>query len=177
MVLSLAAACVGPLRAGEIIVAPKQTATPVSRAASEQRDRARTYQGEAPASSTIIVVPEEEGILSPRGGGSSGSAAELRNRARQLQGGKGSSDIEFVVPGTSSDANSTRNKASELRSRAAGYSRGETHSSTTAKTNDGIPVIVCKDTESIAGRIGDDAVSGGIVIIMRDGKPMKVRCQ
>ena len=177
VVLVLTAVCAGALTAGEIIVAPQQTGTAGSRSASEQRDRARAYQGEAPASSTIIVVPEEEGVLSPRMGGASGSASELRNRARQMQGGKDSSDIEFVAPGTAGDASSTRNKASELRSRAAGYSRGDTRSSTTAKTNDGIPVIVCKDTESVAGRIGDDAVSGGIVIIMRDGKPMKVRCQ
>lgn len=178
MVLVLAATCAGSLTAGEIIVAPQQqTGTAGSRSASEQRDKARAYQGEAPASSTIIMVPEEEGVLSPRTGGAEGRARDNRNRARQMQGGKDSSDIEFVVPGSGNDANATRNKASELRSRAAGYSRGDTRSSTASKPNDGIPVIVCKDTESIAGRIGDDAVSGGIVIIMRDGKPMKVRCQ
>lgn len=173
----LTAIFAGSLSAGEIIVAPQQAGTGGSRSASEQRDRARAYQSEAPAGSTILVLPEEEGVLSPRNGGAEGRAYDNRNRARQMQGGKDSSDIEFVVPGSGSDANTTRNKASELRSRAAGYSRGETHTATGGKANDGIPVIVCKDTESVAGRIGDDAVSGGILIIMRDGKPMKVRCQ
>jgi len=177
LVLAVAGISSGTLSAGEIIVAPQQTGTGPSRSASEQRDRARAYQSEAPAGSTIIVLPEEEGVLSPRGGGANGRASDLRNRARQMQGGKDSSDIEFVVPGSGNDANAARNKAGELRSRAAGYSRGDTHTNTGGKANDGIPVIVCKDVESVAGRIGDDAISGGILVIMRDGKPMKVRCQ
>ena len=167
----------GALSAGEIIVAPQKNSAGASRSAGEQRDRARAYQGEAPPGGTIIVLPEEEGVLSPRSGGAEGRARDNRNRARQMQSGKDSSEIEFAVPGSGNDGNATRSKAGELRSRAAGYSRGETHSSTSGKAADGIPVIVCKDTESVAGRIGDDAVSGGVVIIMRDGKPMKVRCQ
>lgn len=173
VLLLLAATIARSLTAGEIIVSPQPGAAPGSRGASEQRDRARVYQGQPPAASTIIVVPEEEGVLSPRNSGAEGRAYDNRNRARQMQGGKYGAEVEFVQPG--GESATTRSKAGELRSRAAGYSRGETHSSKMGK--DGVPVIVCKDTDSVAGRIGDDAVSGGIVIIMRDGKPMKVRCQ
>ena len=156
--------------AGEIIVAPQQGGASEARSASELRDRARAYQSETGSAS--IILPEAEGVLSPRSTGGEGRAHDNRSRARQTQGGRDSTEIEIVVP---AEASTPRNKASELRSRAGGYAHGENRSH--GKADDGIPTIVCKDVESTAGRIGDDLVSGGIIIIMRDGKPFKVRCQ
>lgn len=173
LVSALTLVFAGALSAGEIIVAPQpQPASGAARSASEQRDRARSYREEAPAGSTIVVVPEEEGVLSPRGGADA-RAHDNRSHARQMQSGKDAQEPEIVVP--AGDPGTARSRAGELRSRAGGYARGETRA--TGRTNDGIPVIVCKDAESVAGRIGDDVVSGGILIIMRDGKPTKVRCQ
>ena len=129
--------------------------------------------GWAVAGEIIVAPAEEEGILSPRNNSSESRARDNRLRARQAQTGKEAQEIEFVVPG--SEAATTRSKAGDLRSRAAGYSRGS--SRIDPKAGEGLPVIVCKDVESVAGRIGDDVASGSVIVITRDGKPMKVRCQ
>lgn len=177
LVLALATAIAGAAGAGEIIVAPQSGNAGSSRSAGDQRDRARAYQKDSAAgSTTIVVVPEEEspGILAPRFSAPENRASDNRNRARQMQSGKEGGEVEVVVPGNG-EAATTRDRARDLRSRAAAYTRGDSHTNSNSK--DGLPVIACKDVESVAGRIGDDASSGSVIVIIRDGKPMKVRCQ
>ena len=169
--------------AGEIILTPQKAGPSTS--ASEQRSRARAYQRD---DMPTVVVPQEEveGVLSPRQ-----SRPESRARDNRLRAGERRAEPELpgsniigpgvagsAVPGTAgAESGSAREKARDNRARAAGYSRGTSDVVSARVGADGIPTIACKDVDNVAGRIGDDVKSGGVIIVMRDGKPIKVRCQ
>ncbi|MCX7170258.1 MAG: hypothetical protein NTY41_08200 [Proteobacteria bacterium] len=175
------------LLAGEIIMVPQPGSgkTPgKSPSSSEQRDRAKAYQkDQASGTPTIIVVPEEEseGALSPRGSAPEGRARENRSRAGDYQRGTDSSLHPGMVKpeaGILLDGGTTQERAHDNRSRASGYSRGESQSGIAGRIGpDGIPLVVCKDRDNVAGQIGDDLKSGSVIVILRDGKQVKVRCQ
>lgn len=175
------------LLAGEIIVAPQtgsSKAPSKATSAAEQRDRARSYRDDVPSdSTTVIVLPEEEveGALSPRGNAPEGRARDNRSRAMDYQHGTDSSVLpNFIRPdaGTRLDGGSTQDRAHENRSRAGAYSRGDGQAGLTGRVGaDGLPVVVCKDRDNVAGQIGDDLKSGSVIVILRDGKQVKVRCQ
>lgn len=179
------------LLAGEIILEPQQgsvkapgKASSKASGASEQRDRARSYRNdESSGNTTIIVLPEDEseGALSPRGNAPEGRARDNRSRARDYQQGTDSSVLPGLIKpdtGIIMDGGSTQDRAHENRARASGYSKGETQSGFTGRVGpDGIPLVICKDRDNVAGQIGDDLKSGSVIIILRDGKQVKVRCQ
>lgn len=174
------------LWAGEIIMVPQQdTGKPAgkARSATEQRDRARAYQeDDASAVPSIIVVPEEEveGALFPRGGATEGRARDNRSRAADYQHGNDSSYRPLIKPnsGSLTDGVTTQDKAHENRARAGGYSRGDGQAGFTGRVGpDGIPFVICKDRDNVAGQIGDGLQSGSVIVILRDGKQVKVRCQ
>lgn len=175
------------LLAGEIIMVPQPgsgKAPGKSPSSTEQRDRARAYQkDEASGTPTIIIVPEEEseGALSPRGSAPEGRARDNRSRAGDYQRGTDSSLHPGLIKpetGILLDGGTTQERAHDNRARASGYSRGETQSGLTGRIGpDGIPLVVCKDRDNVAGQIGDDLKSGSVIVILRDGKQVKVRCQ
>lgn len=168
--------------AGEIILSPSQDGGAVSAAtAGEQRDRARGYRkNQSPdAGTSIILVPEEEeeGMLSPRGGVESSRAAENRLRAKQLrQSEDGHGLPAIIMPGAGGDDASAHERAQESRLKARAY-REHGQSATDKVGPDGIPLVLCPSTDNVAGRIGDDARSGGLIYIIRDGKSIKARCR
>ena len=175
----------------EVIMVPQPTpgkagskAGSKAAGASEQRDRAKSYQqDEAPASTTVIVLPEEEadGALSPRGSPPPEKARDNRSRASDYQHGTDSPLLNRLVKpeaGSGVEPGSTQDRARDNRSRAGAYSRGETPSGLTGRVGpDGIPLVVCKDKDNVAGQIGDGLQSGSVIVILRDGKQVKVRCQ
>lgn len=154
---------------------PDAAATAASGAA-EQRDRARAYRKDQAGSATIILMPEEdEGVLSPRGNADA-RATENRARARayrQSQEG-GLAAPRVVAPGMSVEVETSQDQARENRLKARGYRE---HGGTLAVGPDGIPLVSCKDTDNVAGRIGDDVQSGSLILIVRDGKTIKARCR
>lgn len=175
------------LLAGEIIMVPQQgagkTPSKASRA-TEQRDRAKAYQkDETLGGTTILVLPEEdsEGTLSPRGNAPPERARENRSRASDFQNDTDS----FLSPGlikpdtdTLLDGGTTQDRARANRSRASAYSKGDSQTGLTGRIGpDGIPLVVCKDRDNVAGQIGDGLTSGSVIVILRDGKQVKVRCQ
>lgn len=174
------------LLAGEIIMVPQQGAGKSpgkTSSAAEQRDRAKAYQkDDVSAVPTLIIVPEEEGegALAPRGGSSDGRAKDNRSRAGDYQHGNDSSYRPLIKPdgSISLDGVTTQDRAHDNRARASGYSRGESQTGLTGRVGpDGIPFVVCKDRDNIAGQIGDGLQSGSVIVILRDGKQVKVRCQ
>ncbi|HJW25680.1 MAG TPA: hypothetical protein VJ576_12345 [Rhodocyclaceae bacterium] len=165
--------------AGEILVGPdrNETRTPGART---QRERAGAY-----SRGTEVVVPvEEEGFLSPRGGAPTEEKAfENRVRSRAYQQGL---EAPVVIPGMPVGNGdiampaTSQERARDLRSRARVYTgTGNVQEIDLSRVGaDGIPVIPCGgDVENAAARIGDDAASGSVFVIMRQGKPVKVRCK
>ena len=183
----LAAWPAGRLLAGEIIMVPQSgsgKAPGKTSGAREQRDRAKAYRTEeAEVAPTVIVVPEEEseGALSPRGGAPEGRARDNRSRAGDYQRGTDSSLHPGLIKpdaGVPLDPGTTQERAHDNRARASGYSRGENQSGHTGRVGtDGIPLVVCKDRDNVAGQIGDALKPGSVIVILRDGKQVKVRCQ
>lgn len=175
------------LLAGEIILVPQQGASKTpskASSAAEQRDRAKAYRkDEASGNTAIIVLPEEEseGALSPRGNVPAEKARENRSKARDYQHGTDSSfpqGLSKPDTGILLDGGSTQDRAHENRARASAYSRGDTQTGLTGRIGpDGVPLVVCKDRDNVAGQIGDDLKSGSVIVILRDGKQVKVRCQ
>lgn len=172
------------LLAGEIIMVPQQGAgnSPnKTSSATEQREKARAYRkDETSAPTTIIVVPEEEseGALSPRVSAPPERARDNRSRASDYQHGTDSSlSPGSIRPDTGIllDGGTTQERARENRSRASAYTKGDNQPVRVGP--DGIPLVVCKDRDNVAGQIGDDLQSGSVFFILRDGKQVKVRCQ
>jgi hypothetical protein len=169
--------------AGEIILSPPAgEAGAVGGGASEQRQRAKTYRkSQSPETgTTIILMPEDEGegMMSPRGGVESSRAAENRLRAkvlRQSEDGRGA-PATIIIPGSGGDDEPSHDRARDNRLKARVY-RDHGQSALDKVGPDGVPWVLCTNTESVAGRIGDDVQSGSLIYIIRDGKPVKARCR
>lgn len=180
LVLVLASA--GVAWSGEIILLP-QKADGVGSATSAggQRARAKGYRKEQPeAGSEVVLVPEdlveEDGMLSPRGGVES-SATENRLRAKVLrQSDEGHQAPPVILPGIAGDGDVAQERARNNRLKARAY-REHGQSAMDSVGSDGIPLVLCTNTESVAGRIGDDVQSGSLIYIISDGKSVKARCR
>ncbi len=169
--------------AGEILLTPPASPGSASNSASsratDNRERAKSYQSESTRPSTtgttVIIVPEgEDGMLSPRGA----PLPDNRSKARDYQRGSntGTAPLILMTP-ERRDAGAPetpREKLEENRSKARTYMKGE---SPFGATGDKIPVVSCRDVENSTGRIGDDSQSGSVITIMRDGRAYKVRCK
>lgn len=179
--LVLVLASTGVAWSGEIILAPQKADGATS--SGEQRARAKSYRKEqVEAGNDVLLIPEnmgeEDGVLSPRGGVES-SATENRLRAKALrQSDDGHPAPSAILPGIVGDGGDAtgqdRARASRLKARAY---REHGQSAMESVGSDGIPLVLCTNTESVAGRIGDDVQSGSLIYIIRDGKPFKARCR
>lgn len=165
--------------AGEIIMAPaSNSGKNSSTTATDNREKARSYKSDGtPATGkTVIIVPEdEEGLLAPRGGE---SLPSNRAKAREYQSGPDSHGQPqiLIVPGRDpAKAETPREKAEANRSKARSYMKGETPAGMVGA--DGLPVVNCRDVDSVSGRIGDDTQSGSIISIFQNGRQVKARCK
>lgn len=166
--------------AGEIIITPKQPDSGKSAAATaaDNRERARSYLKEgAPApGTTVIVVPDDEdGVLAPRSGGSMppNSAAE---RAKEYIKKPGSQSRILIVPERDPSKPLTRQEQMELNhSKARAWVKGEAPERTMGA--DKLPLVNCREADSISGRIGDDTLSGSVITVFQNGRQVKVRCK
>ncbi|HZX29777.1 MAG TPA: hypothetical protein VFF03_00360 [Rhodocyclaceae bacterium] len=161
--------------AGEILVGPDKSEirTPGAR---NQRERAGAYQRGAE------VLPEEEegGFLSPSGGAPAQERAfENRAKARAYQQGvDGPAAIQGLPAGLGELTGQDR--ARDLRGRAKVYTgSGSGQDMDLSHVGaDGIPIVPCRgEADNVAARIGEDAVSGSVFYVLRQGKQVKVRCK
>lgn len=166
------------LLAGEILIGPDRNEIRAP-GGSTQRDRAAAYQREKEE-----LLPEEDGFLSPRSGAPAEERAfDNRTRARIYQQGV---DPSAVIPGAQSGQGglplpaTSQERARDLRTRARSFN-GNSNAQEIDLSNvgtDGIPVVSCRgDVDNVAARIGEDGISGSVFYIMRNGKPVKVRCK
>lgn len=167
------------LLAGEILIGPDKSDVRPNNGARNQRERASAYKKGTEDALPVTVAEEEDGILAPRGGAPAEERAyDNRVRARTYQpvgdqgalsqgmnGGSG----DLPVPAT------TQDRAKDMRNRARSWAPGEIDLSHVGP--DGVPLVPCKDVDNVTGRIGDDVAAGSIFYIMRNGKPVKVRCK
>lgn len=165
--------------AAEFVIAPNGDRVPAAgNSASSIRDKARSQRsdtGPAVPLSTIIQELDEEG---PYGARPDGATTDNRNRARSYQQGGDSSrpaDLDRLM----TDPDSNRGKVNSNLDRARAYQKGGTPGVTNPNMGgvDNLPIVDCNATGSVAARIGDDYVSGSVIIIMREGKGVKVRCK
>lgn len=145
------------------------------------RDKARAYQSEGspPASTTVIVVPnEDDGLFAPRGGE---SLPANRAKAREYQIGPDSHSQPQIVITPERDASvpeTSRERLEDNRSKARSYMKGGTPAGLVGRVGaDKLPLVNCLDVDNVSGRIGDDTQSGSVISIFQDGKPVKVRCK
>jgi len=164
--------------AGEIIMVPAQGSEKTSaETATENREKARAYRadGAATPGTTIIIVPEDEdGVLSPRGGG---SLPANRAKAREYRNDTDAHSRPQILVLPNRDATKVETSREQLeinRSKAHSYMKGETPVGMVGP--DGLLVVDCVDTGNVSGRVGDDT-NGGIINIYRKGKPVKARCR
>ena len=168
----------------ELIIGPEPP-TPGESAkskAQQQREKAEAiYQGHAP--NIIIDMDEEtEGILSPRGGAPAQERAfEQRWRARILKDSPKPVAPELPLGPVSPELQNARDKAAQLRGRARSMYYTGTGNwqdlDLSQRDKDGLPLVHCHSTDNVSGRIGDDTVSGSVVILNRNGQQIKVRCR
>lgn len=177
--LSLAIPLTG-LYAGEIVLTPDTSKRPSHDAATDLRNRARSQRvdGTATTPMTTIIEQLEE---SPPGTHPPSAATENRNRAHSYQqGGDGSTpgDLGRILV----DPDSSQGKAKLNADRARAYMKGESPGVTGSRFGGtgNLPVVECNNqaAASVVARIGDDnATSGSVIILIRDGKSIKVRCK
>jgi hypothetical protein len=167
--------------AGEILIGPDKAEVRNSDSRN-QRARAGAYQRGAEA---IPAEEEEGGFLSPRGGAPAEERAyDSRARARAYQQGADPSAVmPGLPPGLMGDVagpGNSQDRARDQRARARTYS-GSGNAQDLDLSNvgpDGIPIVSCRgDVDNSAARIGEDGVSGSIFYVMRNNKPVKVRCR
>lgn len=103
-----------------------------------------------------------------------------RARANQRSGSADSGDeVEIDLDQLLIDPESSRGKVRINVDRARNYQKGRSPGFISPNLNDSthLPVVDCNAIGNVAGRIGDDYAPGSVIIIMRDGKGIKVRCK
>lgn len=157
-----------PIQLAELIVGPDKAPAQTGTGARNQRDRAAGYRDEAP-----VIVDDGPGILSPRGGAPAEERAyDSRSRARSYQQ---QTDPAYgaIIQGGQEAYGGNDNRA-RARAFATTGSNDELDLSNVGR--DGIPLVPCRPVDNVSGRIGDDSIRGAIVLIVRNGQKIKVRC-
>ena len=180
--------------ASELLVAPLGGAVRgSSSSATENRKKARAAAKDTPppvAENIILVVPEEEvGVITPS---RVGSPTDNRAKARDYLSGTdsgNSANVRILNDAVPDGSETNQNSLERNRAKARRYSDGSSSSGSKAGTfvkigtsvgvvgPDGVIVLVCDDTNNIAGHIGDDTQSGNVFAIVVNGKLAKARCK
>lgn len=164
-------------------MSPATPAAPAKATAQSNRDRAHAFRNEAPQT-LIIETDVEEGVLSPRGGSPAEQRAfEQRWRARSfIQDGKASttSSTPRVHSGSTPVLLDAPSNATRHSNRARNYATGSGNwheLDLNQRDKDGIPLVNCRSIDNVSGRIGDDTTSGSVVLLVRNGQQIKVKCR
>lgn len=192
-------ACVGAADSGEIVFTPVAKDKAVSPAdngkkrdkngldeAAALRNKARAYKSgniQPLSSSGVPIViqmdaaPEmEEGVLLPRSD-EIPTVSRARNNEPFRDNIPAAQDMQ---PGgndaASADKQDIRMQLEKNRFKANQYMKGKPAPSLVSVNKDN-QVVACDSTGSVSGRIGDDSMSGREIVVIRDGKQIKMRCK
>lgn len=193
-------ACIGMANGGEIIISPvvngkvspagngADTSTDRLKGASDLRNKARTYksggvQPAQPGGTPVLIqtdgVPEiEEGVLLPRG---DEIPALPRTGSHESVRGGVSATVQGAQPGEDEAESVSRQDIQQQleknRFKAHQYMKSKPAPSVASSHNGDNHVVACESSGNVSGRIGDDSMSGREIIIIRDGKQVKMRCK
>ena len=185
--------------AGEIIISPKPSGTTSKSGsrASDNRDKARSYQQGTSPTPSIILIPEDEelGLFLREGGTPQDNRSKAREYLRDPETGRPTTIM--IIPDQKIDGKDTnQNSLDRNRSKARRYSDGDTAGAEGMGRNtgkaadylqdratsgvvgpDGVLVVVCTGADNAAGYIGDPLTSGSVFTLMVNGKAIKARCK
>jgi len=184
-------ACIG-VASGEILMPPPVKGKANSLVANEKpeeasalRNKAQAYksgsiQSISPSGEAIIIhmdeAPEiDEGVLLPRSDETSAISRSRKYESSRdnmpgTQDGQSSSNN-----GLPADRQDIKAQLEKNRLKATQYMNGKPVSSQVSASNDA--EVDCASTGNVSGRIGDDSLSGREIIVVRDGKKIKMRCK
>lgn len=184
--------------AGEIIISPRPSgATSKSGSgASDNRDKARSYQQGTAQTPSIIIISEddESGLFLREGGTPQDNRSKAREYLRDPETGRPTTIM--IIPDQKIDGKDTnQNSLDRNRSKARRYSDGDTAGAEGVGKNtgraasylrdqvssgvvgpDGVLVVVCTGADNAAGYIGE-LTSGSVFTLMINGKAVKARCK
>lgn len=189
-------ACVGTVDGGEIVISPVAKDKVISPVANDKgryenaaalRDKAQAYKSgnvqSVPSSAIPVIIqmdaaPEiEEGVLLPR---SNESQDASRTRSHDLIHGNIPSAQDIQQSGNDAaptDIQDNRIQLEKNRFKANQYLKGKPAPSLVSSQNNGSQFVACENTGNVSGRIGDDSISGREIVVIRDGKQVKMRCK
>lgn len=168
----------------ELVVGSERQAPARPSGARTNREQAGGYARDASPAPLVVESDgeDEAGVLAPRGGAPSEERAyEGRSRARAYQspggGVPGQQLVPQGLPGSIGEV--MPGGAGELRGRARAHvgSGNARDIDLSHVGRDGIPIVSCQDVDNVSGRIGDDSSAGAIVLLIRQGRQIKVRCR
>jgi hypothetical protein len=188
-------ACVGMAESGEIIISPVAKDKIISPAVNDRkrpdeaavlRNKAQTYQSgnvqSMPSSDVPIIIQMdaepglEEGVLLPRSDGIP-AASRTKNHESFRDNIPAMQDAQSSGNGAASAGKQdARIQLEKNRDKASQYMKGQPVPSLVSANKDS-QVVACDSIGSTSGRIGDDSMSGREIIVIRDGKQLKMRCK
>lgn len=201
--LSLWLACIGVAYGGIIVATPPAKDKTVSHAVTNKKppDKAAALRNKAQAYKSgndqllpttgdpVIIQMDtaeevEEGVLLPRN-----DELPAISRTRNHEPSRDNIPAEQTTLPTEQGAQPGSNNAAAAlageenkkqlaknRYKAGQYMKGKAAPSLVSQNKD-INAVACDSTGSTSGRIGDDSMSGREIIVVRDGKQVKMRCR
>lgn len=187
--------CIGTAESGEIIIPPVAKDKAVSPAPNDRkrpdgavvlRNKAQAYQSGNVQSMTSSGVPIiiqiddapgiEEDVLLPRSDGIP-AVSRARNHEPFRDNIPAMQDAWPSGNGAvSAGKQDARIQLEKNRVKASQYMKGQPAPSLVSANKDN-QVVACDSIGSTSGRIGDDTMSGREIIVIRDGKQIKMRCK
>ena len=197
--LLLCLACISAVH-GEIVIPPVAKDKAVSSVGNDKkigknrggeaaalRNKARAYKSEnlqsIPSSGVPVIIqmdvaPEEveEEVLLPRSDEIS-AAPRIKKHESFRDNIPATQDTQ---PGGNDEASADGQEAQiqleKNRFKANQYMKGKPAPSLASPSNDS-QIVACESIGNVSGRIGDDSMSGREVVVVRDGKQIKMRCK
>lgn len=206
VLLSLWLACVGVAYGGIVVATPPTKDKAVSHAVNNKkspdkaavlRNKAQAYKSGNDQVMPIIGDPViiqmdaaqevEEGVLLPR---NDEIPAVSKTRSHELSRDNIPAEPDTLLPAQQDAQPSGNNAAAALtgeenkkqlaknRFKASQYMKGKAAPSLVSQSKDNKDnVVACDSTGSTSGRIGDDSMSGREIVVIREGKQVKMRCR
>jgi hypothetical protein len=201
--LSLWLACIGVVYGGIVVATPPTKDKAVSHAvnkrkppdkAADLRNKAQAYKSGndqiMPITGDPVIIQMdaaeevEEGVLLPR---NDETPAVSKARSHELSRDNIPAEPDTLLP-AQQDAQPSGNNAAALtaeenkkqlaknRFKASQYMKGKAAPSLVSQSK-GDNVVACDSTGSTSGRIGDDSMSGREIVVIREGKQVRMRCR
>lgn len=200
--LSLWLACIGVAYGGIVVATPPTKDKAVSHAvnkrkppdkAADLRNKAQAYKSGhdqiMPITGDPVIIQMdaaeevEEGVLLPRNDEppavSKARSHELSRDNIPAEQGTQPAEQGAQPSGNNAAAALTgeenKKQLAKNRFKAGQYMKGKAAPSLVSQSKDN--VVACDSTGSTLGRIGDDSMSGREIVVIREGKQVKMRCR